>query len=55
MKLLLLPYYVASINIEEAYHSRMGGRYKQFPGITLTDTFNIYEQKDDVLAFVSRK
>ena len=23
--ILLLPYYVASINIEEAYHSRMGG------------------------------
>ena len=48
-EILLLPYYVASINIEEAYHSRMGGRYKQFPGITLTDTFNIYEQKDNVL------
>ena len=48
-EILLLPYYVASINIEEAYYSRMGGRYKQFPGITLTDTFNIYEQKDNVL------
>ena len=48
-EILLLPYYVSSINIEEAYHSRMGGRYKQFPGITLTDTFNIYEQKDNVL------
>ena len=48
-EILLLPYYVASINIEEAYHSRMGGRYKQFPGITLTDTFNIYEEKDNVL------
>ena len=48
-EILLLPYYVASINIEEAYHSRMGGRYKQFPGITLTDTFNMYEQKDNVL------
>ena len=48
-EILLLPYYVASVNIEEAYHSRMGGRYKQFPGITLTDTFNIYEQKDNVL------
>ena len=45
--ILLLPYYVASINIEEAYHSRMGGGYKQFPGITLTDTFNIYESKEN--------
>ena len=48
-EILLLPYYVASINIEEAYHSRMGGKYKQFPGITLTDTFNMYEEKDNVL------
>ena len=49
--ILLLPYYVASINIEEAYYSRMGGKYKQFPGITLTDTFNIYEPKDNVISF----
>ncbi len=46
-EILLLPYYVASINIEEAYHSRIGGRYKQFSGITLTDTFNMYESKDE--------
>ncbi len=46
-EMLLLPYYVASINIEEAYHSRIGGRYKQFSGITLTDTFNMYESKDE--------
>ena len=48
-EILLLPYYVASINIEEAYYSRMGGKYTQFPGITLTDTFNIYEPKDNVI------
>ena len=47
-EILLLPYYVSSINIEEAYHSRIGGRYKQFPGIILTDTFNIYEREDNV-------
>ena len=50
-EILLLPYYVASINIEEAYNNRMGGRYKQFSGIILTDTFNINEQKDNVIAF----
>ena len=49
-EILLLPYYVSSINIEEAYHSRMGGSYKQFPGITLTDTFNIYEPKSNVIS-----
>ncbi len=47
-EILLLPYYVASVNIEEAYYSR-GGEYKQFPGITLTDTFNIYEPKDNII------
>lgn len=46
--ILLLPYYVASINIEEAYHSRMGGGYKQFPGITLTDTFNLDEKEKQI-------
>ena len=48
-EILLLPYYVSSINIEEAYYSRMGKEYKQFPGITLTDTFNIYEPKDNTI------
>ena len=48
-EILLLPYYVASINIEEAYYSQMGGKYTQFPGITLTDTFNIYEPKDNII------
>ena len=30
---------------EEAYNSRMGGDYKHFPGIVLTDTFECYEQE----------
>ena len=44
--ILLLPYYVASINIEEAYHSRLAGRgqYTPFPKITLSDIFNRNEQ-----------
>ena len=44
-EIMLLPYYVASINIESAYNSRMGGKYKHFPGIVLTDTFECYEQE----------
>ena len=57
-EILLLPYYVASINIEEAYHSRMSKikgeatSYKPFQGIALTDTFNINEpsrQEDNVI------
>ena len=42
--ILLLPYYVASINIEEAYHSRMRSRYTPFPKITLSDIFNRNEK-----------
>ena len=46
-EIMLLPYYIASINIEEAYHSRSPNEdYQSFPGITLTDTFNLDEQKE---------
>lgn len=44
----LLAYYVAAVNIEEAYHSRMGGNYVPFDGVLLTDTFQNFEA-DDVL------
>ena len=43
---LLLAYYVAAVNIEEAYHSRMGGNYVPFDGVLLTDTFQIFEADD---------
>ena len=48
--ILLLPYYVASINIEEAYHSRMKKQYTPFPKITLSDIFNRNE-KEKQLSF----
>ena len=43
-EILLLPYYIASINIEAAFHSRIGGDYQPFNGIAFTDTFNLDEQ-----------
>ena len=43
-EILLLPYYIASINIEEAFYSRSRGDYQPFQGIALTDTFNLDEQ-----------
>ncbi len=50
-EIMLLPYYIASVNIEEAYHSRMcvgvEGNYTPFSGIALTDTFNIEEEKNN--------
>ncbi len=43
---MLLAYYIAAINIEAAYHGISGGDYEPFPGICLTDTFQMYEKED---------
>ncbi|GAA4823542.1 DNA damage-inducible protein [Marinicella pacifica] len=45
-EIVLLAYYIAAINIEAVYHGIMGGDYKPFEGICLTDTFQMYEQDD---------
>ncbi|MYD89694.1 MAG: DEAD/DEAH box helicase [Caldilineaceae bacterium SB0662_bin_9] len=44
-EIVLLAYYIAAINIEEAYHGRRGmeSEYEPFEGIALTDTFNLGE------------
>ena len=42
-EIILLAYYIAAINIEEAYHGLTGGEYKPFEGIVLTDTFQMTE------------
>ena len=41
-EIVLLAYYIAAINIEEAYHGRQGmeSEYAPFEGIVFTDTFN---------------
>lgn len=50
-EIVLLAYYIAAINIEAAYHGIVGGEYKPFEGICLTDTFQLYE-KDDLVSRV---
>ncbi|MCX8500085.1 MAG: DEAD/DEAH box helicase family protein, partial [Alphaproteobacteria bacterium] len=45
-EILLLPYYLAAINIESAYHARMGGNYQPFEGICLTDSFQLTEPRN---------
>ncbi len=46
-EILLLAYYIATINIEYAYHSRVPeGEYVPFEGAVLTDTFQMYEEGD---------
>lgn len=39
---------IMSINIEQAYHGRVGGDYVQFPGALLTDTFQMDEWGDTI-------
>jgi predicted helicase len=41
-EVMLLPYYVASMNIEHAYYEAMG-KYESFQGICLVDTFQTAE------------
>lgn len=47
-EIILLAYYIASINIENAFHEKMGGEsvYLPFAGICLTDTFQLGETGD---------
>jgi predicted helicase len=49
-EIVLLAYYIAAINIEAAYHGISRGEYVPFEGICLTDTFQLYEQKCDLLS-----
>ena len=45
-EILLLAYYIMTVNIEYAYHSRMGGEYAPYQGAVLTDTFQMTEEGD---------
>lgn len=44
-EIVLLAYYIASINIESALHA-VQGEYAPFDGIVLTDTFQMAENRD---------
>lgn len=62
-EIVLLAYYIASINIENVYHDLMGedSEYKAFDGICLTDTFQLGEEANadnlysDVFPFNSKR
>jgi len=53
-EIVLLAYYIASINIEHTFHGLTDGGYQPFPGAVLTDTFQMSEADDviDVEMFV---
>ena len=50
-EILLLAYYIASVNIEETFRVQHGGdsSYEPFNGIILTDTFNLNKAKKPTL------
>ena len=54
-EILLLAYYIATINIEHAYHSRMPQEYVPFEGGVLTDTFQMHEDGDAIDAKIFAK
>ena len=47
-EVMLLPYYIASMNIEHAYLDRVG-EYEPFEGICLVDTFELSEARQSGL------
>jgi predicted helicase len=53
-EIMLLPYYIASMNIEHAYLDRMGeDKYESFEGICLVDTFELAEPKQAGFEFMA--
>ncbi len=52
-EVMLLPYYIASMNIEHAYYE-LTGNYRSFEGICLVDTFELAEAKQPSL-FTEKK
>ena len=43
-EVMLLPYYIAAMNIEHAYYERMG-EYRPFPGLCFADTLDLADAK----------
>lgn len=51
-EIVLLAYYIAAVNIENAYHDAMGeSEYTAFDGICLTDTFQLGETDESEKMF----
>ena len=50
-EIVLLAYYIASVNIETAFQGETGGAYQPFDGVCLTDTFAMHG-RDDLIASI---
>jgi predicted helicase len=53
-EIMLLPYYIASMNIEHEFFEQTG-RYEPFEGICLVDTFELAEPEQGQLGFMTEE
>src|SRR3954462_5576905 len=51
---MLLPYYIAALNIEHAFFERTG-EYEAFEGLCFVDTLDLAERKQQELGFMTEK
>ena len=53
-EVMLLPYYIAALNIEHAYYERMG-EYEPFEGLCFVDTLDLAEAKQQEFGFMTEE
>jgi predicted helicase len=53
-EVMLLPYYVAALNIEHAYFEKTG-QYEPFNGLCFVDTLDLVEKKQKTMAFLNEE
>jgi predicted helicase len=53
-EVMLLPYYIASMNIEHEY-AELAGQYQQFEGLCLVDTFELAEKAQASFSVMTEK
>ena len=53
-EVMLLPYYIAALNIEHAYYERTG-EYKRFDGLCFVDTLELAEDSEQQFAFMTEE
>jgi len=53
-EVMLLPYYIAALNIEHAYWERTGN-YEPFEGLCFVDTLDLVEKKQQTFAFMNEE
>jgi predicted helicase len=53
-EVMLLPYYIAALNIEHAYYERTR-EYESFDGLCFVDTLDLIEKKQKTMAFLNEE